>query len=75
MKSLQLINGNYYIVHRVIPIHNFKGKDGTVKTEWMKAWKEHLIGVDHVMKTETHVIFAETVQDAQIIEETVNALN
>lgn len=73
MKNLQLINGNYYIVHRVIPIHMFKTKDGVVHTDWMKIWKDHLIGVDHVMKTETHVIFAETVQDAQIIEETAEA--
>jgi len=74
MKNLQLINDNYYIVHRVMPIHVFKTKDGVIQTEWMKAWKEHLIGVDHVMKTESHVIFAETVQDAIIIEETADAI-
>ena len=73
MKNLQLINDRYYVIHRVMPLHIFKSKDGVIKTEWMKAWKDHIIGVDHVMKTDTHVIFAETVQDAEIIEETVEA--
>lgn len=72
MKTLQLINGKYYIVHRAIPIHMFKSKDGTIQTEWMKIWKDMMINVNHVMKTETHVLFAETVDDAVVIEESVH---
>lgn len=72
MKNLQLINGKYYIIHRAVPIHMFKSKDGNVQPEWMKIWKDMMLLVDHVMKTETHVLFAETVQDAVVIEETVN---
>lgn len=74
MKNLQLINGKYYIIHRAVPIHMFKSKDGVIQNEWMRIWKEMMLLVDHVMKTETHVLFAETIQEAEIIEETLNEL-
>jgi len=72
MKNLQLINGQHYIIHRAVPIHVFKSKDGVLQTEWMKIWKDMMLNVNHVMKTETHVLFAETVEDAIIIEESVH---
>ena len=67
--NIQTINGKLYIIHRSINISNFKGKDGTLQVEWIKAWKDNMPLVNHVMKTDTHVLFAETIDEAEIIEE------
>mgnify|MGYP003136853313 FL=1 len=64
-------NDTYYIVHREIPIHNFTSKSGVMNMEMVKLWRDYLIKVDHVLRTETSFIFVETIQDAQVLEELV----
>ena len=64
-------NDTYYIVHREIPIHNFTSKSGIMNMEMVKLWRDYLIKVDHVLRTETSFIFVETIQDAQVLEELV----
>ena len=62
-------NDTYYIVHRTIPIHNFASKSGVLNMEFVKLWRDYLLKVDHVLRTETDFMFVETVQDAQVLEE------
>ena len=61
-------NDDYYIVHRKIPIHNFVSKSGVMNMEMVKLWRDYLIKVDHVLRTETSFIFVETIQDAHVLE-------
>ena len=49
-------NDIYYIVHREIPIHNFTSKSGVMNMEMVKLWRDYLIKVDHVLRTETSFI-------------------
>ena len=63
-------NDKYYIIHRDIPLHNFTNKEGVVNLELVKMCRDYFIHVDHVLRNETHFLFAETIQDAEIIEET-----
>ena len=62
-------NDTYYIIHRTIPIHNFASKSGVLSMEFVKLWRDYLLKVDHVLRTETDFMFVETVQDAQVLEE------
>ena len=57
-------NGNLYLIIREIPLHNFTRKDGSIIPEVFNGWKEHL-GADHVLKTQTHFLFCEKVQDIE----------
>jgi hypothetical protein len=38
----------------------------------VKDGRDSLFNVDHVLKTDSHFMFVETIQDAEIIEETQN---
>jgi hypothetical protein len=35
----------------------------------LKLWRDGFSFVDHVLRTDTHFLFVETIQDAEIIEE------
>ena len=61
-KKLFNHQGNIYMVLREIPFHNFKvgGMDK------VKAWRDYL-GADHVLKSQTHYMFCETIQEAEIL--------
>jgi hypothetical protein len=37
----------------------------------VKEGRDSIFKVDHVLRNETHFLFAETIQDAEIIEEMV----
>jgi len=67
-------NDKYYIIHRDIPLHNFTNKDGVVNLEMVKDCRDYFFRVDHVLRNDTHFLFAETIQDAEIIEETQNVV-
>jgi len=66
---LKHLNGNTYIVKREVATHNFsiKGQDRLN----MKLVEDYMkwIGCDHVLRTQTHFLFCETIQDAEIIED------
>ena len=59
-------NGNFYRLVRQMPLHQFTRKDGSIIGEKYNAWKEWL-KADHVFKTQSHFLFCETVQDAEIV--------
>jgi hypothetical protein len=69
MKQLYKHNDKWYIIHRDIPISLFANKEGIINLEAVKEWRDYLINVDHVLRTESHFLFAETIQEAEIIEE------
>ena len=54
--------GQLYKILRQISLHNFE-KGGL---DYVKAWRDYL-GADHVLKNNTHFMFCETIQEAQII--------
>jgi hypothetical protein len=69
MKQLYKHNDKYYIIHRSISISLFTDKEGIVDLEGVKIWRDGLPKVDHVLRNETHFLFVENIQDAEIIEE------
>jgi hypothetical protein len=69
MKQLYKHNNKYYIIHRSISISLFTDKDGIVDLEGVKIWRDGLPKVDHVLRNETHFLFVENIQDAEIVEE------
>ena len=66
---IKYANDNAYIVKRETPIHNFEYK-GTNKLnmELLANYRDWL-GCDHVLRSQTHFLFCETIQDAEILEE------
>ena len=63
-------NGNeYYFVHRDIRISHFTDKNGVLNMNNVKIWRDGLNEVDHVLRTDSHFLFVETIKDAQIVEE------
>jgi hypothetical protein len=69
MKQFYFHNEKYYFIHRSISIALFTNKDGIIDLEGVKTWRDGLPLVDHVLRNETHFLFVETIQDAEIIEE------
>lgn len=53
--------GNLYKVIRNIPITNF------LSQEQVKEFRDH-INSNHVLKTKTHYMFCEVVEEAEIVE-------
>ena len=45
--------------------------EGKVDLDSVKEGRDTMFKVDHVLRNETHFLFAETIQDAEIIEEVV----
>ena len=68
---LKYVNDDAYVVKHEIKIDSFliKGQN-RLNMEWVKAWRDWLM-CDHVLKTQTHFIFCQRIEDAQIIEENV----
>lgn len=60
-----------YVVKREIPTHNFSQK-GTNKLnmELVQAWRDYL-GCDHVLRSQTHFLFCETIEEAIIVEDEI----
>jgi hypothetical protein len=69
MKHWYKHNNQHYMVHRDILISSFTNKEGIINLEGVKLWRDGLSFVDHVLRTDTHFLFVETIQDAEIIEE------
>ena len=65
-------NDKCYLVRRRIAHTFFTNKEGQLDAEKIKAWRDYLPNVDHVLRNETHYLFVETIQDAEIIEEMVD---
>ena len=54
--------GKMYKILRRVFHHNFRDQKD------VKDFRDFLIGCDHVLKDQTHYIFCETVQEAEIVE-------
>jgi hypothetical protein len=65
-------NDKYYIIHRQVRIDHLANKEGKVDLDLVKEGRDTMFKVDHVLRNETHFLFAETIQDAEIIEENQN---
>ena len=69
MKQLYKHNDKYYTIHKKISISSFTHKNGRIELDMVKECMESLYKVDHVLRNETHFMFVETIQEAEIIEE------
>jgi len=69
MKQWYRHNDQYYIIHKQIRISSFSDKNGVLNMEMVKECRDVLPNVDHVLRNETHFMFVETIQEAEIIEE------
>ena len=68
MKQLYKHGDNFYVIHRIIPIHNFVKKDGEINMDLLKQWRDYIPKVDHVMRDERYFLFGETIEDVEDIE-------
>ena len=73
MKQLYYHNNKAYLIHRKIPYHFFPQKGGKVEMDALKDVVNYFSqvrhqGVDHILKTNTHFLFVETIQEAEIVE-------
>jgi hypothetical protein len=65
---LKYVNDRAFIVKRETPIHNFEVKGSNkLNMELCQAYRDYL-GCDHVLRSPTHFLFCETIQDAEIVE-------
>lgn len=62
-------NGKDYDLRRAVLLHNFVDKSGNLDKELIKYWVLGLLHVDHVLKTKTHLLFVQTIEEAEVIEE------
>jgi len=68
MKQWYKHNDAYYIIHHKISISNFT-KNGILNMEMVKEGRDSLPKVDHVLKTDSHFLFVETIQDVELVGE------
>ena len=69
MKHWYKQNDRCYFIHRSIAISRFTNNEGIINLEGVKLWRDGLSFVDHVLRTDTHFLFVETIQDAETIED------
>jgi hypothetical protein len=69
MKHWYKHNDRCYFIHRSIAISRFTNNEGIINLEGVKLWRDGLSFVDHVLRTDTHFLFVETIQDAETIED------
>jgi hypothetical protein len=62
-------NGQDYDLRRSEPIHNFVDSSGNLDKEKIKYWVSGIMHVDHVLRTKTHILFVQTIEEATIVEE------
>lgn len=74
MKQWYKHGDKWYIIHRDISIAQFANKEGIINLELVKMCRDYFPFVDHVLRTDSHFLFAETIQDAEIIEENQNVV-
>ena len=68
MKKFYKHGDTCYFVHRDILISHFSDKNGILDMEKVKLWRDWLNEVDHVLRTDSHFLFVETIQEAEVIE-------
>tara|TARA_R100001460_G_C3514610_1_gene171855 strand:- start:385 stop:615 length:231 start_codon:yes stop_codon:yes gene_type:complete len=65
---LKYVNDKGYVVKRTLPVNRFNIK-GTnqINMELCQAFRDY-VGCDHVLRTQTHFMFCETIKDAEVID-------
>ena len=66
---LKYVNDEAYVVKRETTVQTFvqKGTD-KLNMELLQAWRDYL-GCDHVLRTPTHFLMCETIEDAEVIRD------
>jgi len=66
---LKYVNDQAYVVKRETSVQTFvqKGTD-KLNMELLQAWRDYL-GCDHVLRTPTHFLMCETIEDAEVIRD------
>ena len=65
---LKYVNDRGYIVKRTLPVKTFEVKGSNrLNMELCQAFRDY-IGCDHVLRTPTHFMFCETIEDAEVID-------
>jgi len=65
MKSVYKHNDTAYIPLSQVAVTKFIHKDGEQPDmEYVKAYRDW-VGADHVLRTQSHFMFCETIQDAE----------
>ena len=66
---LKYVNDQTYVVKRETTVHAFEVKgQNKLNMELLQAWRDYL-GCDHVLRTPTHFLMCETIEEAEIVEE------
>lgn len=71
MKQWYKHGDQVYIIHKKIAISSFANSNGTLNMDMVKDGRDSLFNVDHVLKTDSHFMFVETIQEAEIIEKEI----
>ena len=65
---LKYVNDRGYVVKREMPTHRFSIKGSNrLNMELCQAFRDYL-GCDHVLRTQTHFMFCETIKDAEVVD-------
>ena len=65
---IKYVNDNAYIVKREVPTHVFAVKgQSKLNMELLQAYRDYL-GCDHVLRSQTHFLMCETIEEAEILE-------
>jgi len=74
MKQFYKHGDECYFVHRNIAISHFANKEGVLNMDNVKVWRDGLYWVDHVLRTDSHFLFVETIQEVKVIEDEVELI-
>ena len=63
---LKYVNDKAYVVKQTLPVLNFEVKgQNKLNMDLVQAYRDWQ-GCDHVLRTQTHFLFCETIQEAEI---------
>jgi arginine decarboxylase-like protein len=63
---IKYVNDRGFVVKREMPVHRFEVKGSNrLNMELCQAYRDYL-GCDHVLRTKTHFLFCETIEDAEL---------
>jgi hypothetical protein len=64
---IKYVNDKGYVVKREMPVLRFNIKGSNrLNMELCQAYRDYL-GCDHVLRTQTHFLFCETIEDAELV--------
>ena len=64
---IKYVNDRGFVVKREMPVHRFEVKGSNkLNMELCQAYRDYS-GCDHVLRTQTHFLFCETIEDAELV--------